>query len=92
MVEMTGAFVYRNGPEWTELPEWTTGQKFLRYRVYGSYGIAVVNTKILSIRSWIKSRGTAAFTQAGICAPDATPGPPPYGVNFFGTQTLEQYK
>ena len=20
----SGAFVYRNGPEWTELPEWTT--------------------------------------------------------------------
>ena len=24
----TGAFVYRNGPEWAELPEWTTGMDF----------------------------------------------------------------
>ena len=23
-----GAFVYRNGPEWAELPEWTTGMDF----------------------------------------------------------------
>ena len=24
----TGAFVYRNGLEWAELPEWTTGMDF----------------------------------------------------------------
>ena len=58
-----------------------------RYRVYGSYGISVVNIKMLSIGSWIKSRGTAALTQAVICAPVATPGTPPYDVIFWGTQT-----
>ena len=25
---LRGAFVYRNEPEWTELPEWTTGMDF----------------------------------------------------------------
>ena len=54
-------------------------QKFLRYRVYESYDIYSI-----SIRSWIMSRGTAALTQSVICGPVAAP---PYGVNFFGTQT-----
>ena len=36
--------------------------------------IAVVNTKFsLSIKSWIKSHGTAALTQAVTCEPFATP-------------------
>ena len=42
----------------------------------------VVNTKFLSIKSWIESHGTAALAQAVTCEPFATP---PYGVNFFST-------
>ena len=67
-----------------------TGPEVSTVLDYGSYGISVVNSSILrclSIRSWIKSRGTAALTQAVICESVATPGSPPYGVNFFGTQT-----
>ena len=60
-------------------------QKFLRYSVYGSYGISVVNTK-MSINKKLdkQSRHCSINTGSNMCT---TPGTPPYGVFFFSTQT-----
>ena len=64
-------------------------QKFLRYRVYGSYGISVVNTKMfinknIQIQKKLnKESWHCSITQAVICAPVATPGTPPYDVNVL---------
>ena len=41
----SGAFVYRNGPEWTELPEWTTGMDFYMWfftcNAYHMHGVCM---------------------------------------------------
>ena len=58
-----------------------TGPKFLRYSVYGSYGISVVFiNKKLDKQSWHCSINPGS----NMCT---TPCTPPYGVNFFSTQT-----
>ena len=67
-------------------------QRFLRYGVYGSYCIAVVKTKMfinkkLDKEPWHCSINPGSNFFFLICGPVATPGTPPYGVNFFGTQT-----
>ena len=56
--------------------------KFLRYKLDGSSGMAVVNTLLFIHKNWIKSHGTSAVTQAVTCKPVVTPT---YGVNFFST-------
>ena len=62
-------------------------QKFLRYGVYGLYGISVVNTKMFINKKLDKQSWHCSINPGSYISPGATPDTPSYGVNFFGTQT-----
>ena len=62
--KISGAFVYRNGAQWTELPELTTGMDFyIQYTIYTTHNlisiIALISTGLtamsLSLRYSITS-------------------------------------